>query len=609
MSAGGQLLTREPAATPSGRRGVWSRLSAHPVLVTTVVAAALHVLWRLLLVTGGGDLAAQDAWAEFARTHPDSAYNMSWYGGMHPVSYSALSPYVMALLGVRVTMMVAGTVSAGLLALLLVRSRALARPLWPALFGAAALVGNAISGRVTFGLGLMFGLAAVAAVFVWPRRWRTTSARHRWPRALVVALLAATSTACSPVAGLFVGVVAAGLWLDRRRGASLALGLPPVAVVGLSALLFPFSGEQPMPWDSMILPLVFSLLVFALAPAWWRTARIGAVLYAVGVVAVWVVPSQIGTNITRLGLIFGGVLIVAIAVRNPSGALRRRWPAALHGHPRRVVAVLVAAVLTSLIWQSATAARDVIGSRPDAAWSVDVHPLVRQLERRHAADARVEVVPAASHREASALAPHVNLARGWNRQADAERNPVFYTEGRLTPHTYRAWLHRWAVQYVVLSAGAPDQAGRAEAALVAGGLPYLKQVWSDGHFQLYEVRNPTPLVDPPAVVTSFNAAEVVMFMPRAGTVRVRVPDSPWLSLVDLAGHPVPAPAPPSETPDAAPVNTDGCLSQSRPGMDTPVHWTVLHAPRAGTYRIAAPYSLPRGTSCPDDLAGWSGDGH
>ena len=120
------------------------------------------------------------------------------------------------------------------------------------------------------------------------------------------------------------------------------------------------------------------------------------------------------------------------------------------------------------------------------------------------------------------------------------------------------------------------------------------------------MRRPAPLVQPPAVVTSFNAAEVVLFIPRAGQVRVRVPDSPWLSLVDLAGHPVPAPAPPAGDPTGAPVNTDGCLSRAHPTRDAAVHWTVLHAPRAGTYRIAAPYSLPRGTACPEALLGGSG---
>ncbi|NYD41170.1 MFS transporter [Nocardioides panaciterrulae] len=600
--AASQLLTREPAAPAPERRPLVSR---HPVLVTTLVAAALHVLWWALLATSGGDIAAQDAWAEFARAHPDSAYNLAWYGGMHPVSYSVLSPYVMAVLGVRPTMMLAGTVSSGLLALLLVRSRAVARPLWPALFGAAAFAGNAVSGRVTFGLGLMFGLAAVAAVFVWPQRWRTPAARHRWPRAAVVGLLAAAATTGSPVAGLFVGIVAAALWLGRRRAASLAIGLPPVAVVALSAWLFPFSGQQPMPWASMILPLAFAAAVFLLSPSWWRTVRLGAVLYAVGVVAVWVIPSQIGTNITRLGLIFGGVLVVAVAVRRPAEPLRDRWPAALHADPRRVAAVLAAAVLTSAIWQVATATRDVVGSRPAAAWTVDVHPLLRQLAARHAGDARVEVVPAASHRESSALSPYVNLARGWNRQADAERNPLFYADGALTPRSYRHWLHRWAVHFVVLSSGEPDQAGLAENALVARGLPYLRKVWSDPSWSLYAVREPTSLVQSPAVVTSFDAAEVVLFMPRAGDVLVRVPDSPWLSLVDQAGEPIPAPA--ATTPGGTPVNTDGCLSQAEPMRpDHAVQWTVLHAPAAGTYRIAAPYKLPRGTACPDELLGTSG---
>jgi hypothetical protein len=28
---------------------------------------------------------------------------------------------------------------------------------------------------------------------------------------------------------------------------------------------------------------------------------------------------------------------------------------------------------------------------------------------------------------------------------------------------------------------------------------------------------------------------------------------------------------------------------------------MLLAPKAGTYRLAAPYQLPRGTPCPDEL--------
>ena len=100
-----------------------------PVPITLAVAGVLHVVWAMLLATSGGDIAAQDAWAEFARAHPDVAYNLWWYGGMHPVSYSFISPYVMAWAGVRTTIVVAGTLSAGLVAWLIQRSGRVDRPM------------------------------------------------------------------------------------------------------------------------------------------------------------------------------------------------------------------------------------------------------------------------------------------------------------------------------------------------------------------------------------------------------------------------------------------------------------------------------------------------
>ncbi|MCW2793873.1 MAG: rane protein, partial [Nocardioides sp.] len=438
-------------------------------------------------------------------------------------------------------------------------------------------------------------------VFAWPTQWRTPERRHTWPRAGAAMLLAGLATASSPVAGLFIGLVAAGLWLQGRRPAAYALGLPPVSVVALSAWLFPFSGQQQMGFGSVILPVVVGVSGVLLAPPSWRTVRIGSALYVVGVLVAWVVPSQIGTNVTRLGLLFGGVLLVAFASS-------RSWPRLPSFRPSRLSRVgrisvaLVLAIATSSIWQVATAARDAVDTRPAQAWTLDLDPLVHQLEVRNADRARVEVVPAASHREASALAPYVNLARGWNRQADTERNPIFYEPGLLDAASYRAWLDRWAVHFVVMSTGAPDAAALDEARLVAGGLPYLHQVWHDDSWRLYEVTEPTPLADPPAVVVSFDATEVVLKVPAAGTVLVRIPSSPWLSLLDEEGKPVEAPQ--STDPDIAPVNLDGCLSEEvRPTAPDQADdsWTVLHAPRAGTYRIAAPYKLPRGTTCPDEL--------
>ncbi|MBH1935296.1 MFS transporter [Streptomyces sp. AV19] len=587
---------RTVPGAPSSWPGIRAALTG-TVPVTLFVAAVLHVVWRFVFANSGGDLAAQDAWAEFALQHPASAYNLAWYGGMHPVSYSAISPYLMAQLGVRPTMMIAGTVSAGLIALLVVRSRAVRRPLWPSLYGAFAIFCNAISGRVTFALGVMFGLAAVAMVFAWPSQWRAER-RRRWLRAGLAALMAALATASSPVAGLYVGFVAAALWLGKRRPAAYALGVTPVVVVGLSAWLFPFSGQQPMSVASVILPLLSGVFALAFTPKEWRIVRIAAGLYVVGVLLVWLIPSQIGTNISRLGMVFGGVVLLA-ALQEQRTPPRSEW---LRTGRKWTATVLAVATIT--IWQGANSTADIIHTTPAASWAREMAPLVDRLQKLDAGRGRVEVVPARSHREASALAPHVNLARGWNRQADMKRNPLFYKEGLLTPGSYRDWLDRWAVHYVVLPTDEPDHAAVKEAELVAKGQPYLQQVWSDANWRLYAVKNPTPLAAAPAEVLRADSDELTISVKSAGPVLIRIPYTPWLGLVDEAGKPV---EPPKAGPNGEPpVNELGCLTKridQAAGDDRPEDdWTVLHAPHAGTYRIGAPYKLPRGTGCPDDLA-------
>ncbi|MEU7133339.1 MFS transporter [Streptomyces sp. NPDC046261] len=569
----------------------------HPVVASLALAAVLHLVWVLLIANSGGDLAAQDAWAEFALQHPDSAYNLAWYGGMHPVSYSVISPFLMAAVGVRTTMVIVGTISAGLLAVLLMRSRAVRRPLWPALYGAFALFCNAVSGRVTFGIGLMFGLAAVAVIFSWPAERRSRAWSHRLPRAGLAALLSALATASSPVAGLYVGIVAAALWLTGRRPAAYALGCSPVLVVGLSAWLFPFSGTMPMELTMVILPVLSSAAAWVFVPKQWRTVRFTSLLYAVGVVLVWLIPSQIGLNMTRFGLIFGGVVLVAAlpAVKAPIPAGPRAT-----GRGRTVLAL---AVVVVTVWQGAQAATDVVKTTPTASWARELAPLLDQLDRVEADRGRVEVVPVRSHREASALAPYVNLARGWNRQADMERNPLFYDRDKqLSPAGYHQWLRHWAVRFVVLPTGDPDGAGEAEARLVARGQPYLDRLWSDANWKLYKVQDPTPLAAPEATVTRVRAEEVILQVHRPGRVLIRIPYSPWLGLIDSRGNNVKRPQKSDKGLPA--VNAQGCLTKApQEANEGQSHdeWTVLHAPRAGEYRIGARYKLPRGTPCPDEL--------
>lgn len=438
--------------TSSTRQHPLTRLLLrHPIILATALAGVLHVVWFFTFANSGGDLAAQDAWAEFVGQHPDSAYNLAWYGGMHPVSYSVVSPYLMSVLGVRTTMMIAGTISAGLLTLILIRSKAVRQPLWPALAGVFALLCNAASGRVTYGLGMVFALAAAAVVFCWPHRWRY----KRWAKALCAAPLAALATASSPVAGLFVGLVAVALFLQKRRPGAYALGIAPTVVVALSAWLFPFSGTQPMAIGSASLPFLSAVVVFLLVPKEWKTVRITAAVYGLSVLLVWLISSQIGSNITRLAMLFAGVvLLAALPYTVPRS---RKWYAI----------VLAFAGFTG--WIGFKSVDDVVHTTPAASWARELAPLVNQLQVVGAEKGRVEVVPARSHREASALAPYVNLARGWNRQADMERNPLFYDD-TLNSANYHEWLQRWAVHYVVVPKGSPTgTAPNANGSLCSAG--------------------------------------------------------------------------------------------------------------------------------------------
>ncbi|MCX4738542.1 MFS transporter [Streptomyces antibioticus] len=584
------LTGEDTAAGRDGRRftRVRAALDRHPVLFVTALSGLLHVVWFFAFANSGGDLAAQDAWAEFVGRHPDSAYNLAWYGGMHPVSYSVVSPYLMSVLGVRTTMMIAGTISAALLTLILLRCRPVRNPLWPALAGVFALLCNAASGRVTFGLGNMFALAAVAVVFCWPYRWRY----KRWAKALCAAPLAALATMGSPVAGLFVGIVAVALFLQKRRPGAWALGLAPTAVVAVSAWLFPFSGTQPMSFGSASLPLLYSAIVFAVVPRDWKTVRITAAVYGLGVLAVWIVSSQIGSNITRLAMLFSGVVLMAAL---PFAVPRsRKWY------------VIVVASAGFVTWIGFKSVDDVVRTTPAASWARELAPLVNELQGVGAEKGRVEVVPARSHREASALAPYVNLARGWNRQADMERNPLFYDD-TLNSANYHEWLQRWAVHFVVVPKDALDgDGGERERELVQRGLPYLQQIWGDANWQLFRVTDPAPLAEPHAVVERAEQGEMTIQVKKAGRIMIRIPYSPWLSVVDEQGKSLKPPQETKESKDRAEGekrtydNVNGCLYETEEDAEGD-KWTMLLAPEAGVYRLAAPYQLPRGTPCPDEL--------
>jgi hypothetical protein len=286
-------------------------------------------------------------------------------------------------------------------------------------------------------------------------------------------------------------------------------------VVGLTALLFPFSGEQLMPPARIWPPLVLGLAVTALAPRGWRVARWSGVVYAAGTVLTYLVPSPVGTNVERFAELFAPAALLAVLIAQPGLAKLRR-------------SLIVAALVFSVGWVGKKTADDLAVSTVVPAWARDTHGVVRALDGLGADRTRVEVVPARNHREAAELAPHVNLARGWNRQLDMERARLFY-DGTFSAAGYRAWLDRWAVGFVVQPLGTPDGYAEDEARLVKDHRPdWLEPVWHDAHWRVYRVRDAVPLVSAPGTVVRTTSAELLLRVSRPGSVTVRVVYSPWL---------------------------------------------------------------------------------
>ncbi|MFH8476939.1 hypothetical protein [Streptomyces sp. NPDC018000] len=526
--ASAELSPRHPlpqhAHEPTEARGRWLGRRPVPLLVTACVLP-LYAIWWAVFATGGGDLAAQEAWAEFAKMYPDSAYNLFWYGGLHTANYSVISPYVMAALGVVPVTLLSGLSSTWLAAELVTRT-GVQKPLWPSLALAFSLWCQVVSGRSTFMLGMAFAMAAVLAI---------VSGRH-----IVTAVVcAALSTMGSPVAGLFLVVVGAAYLLTREWGKAASLLAPPVTVVALTTLLFPFEGEQPMPFARIWPPVLLCAVILLTAPRSWRVLRFGTAVYALGVVLCYLIASPVGTNVERLTELAAPATLLAILVNGRHRDEEDAPPARLSFGwftPRRQRVGCVVALVLSLTWLCGKTTADIVTNTKVPEYAVKTDGVVAELRKLDSERTRVEVVPARDHREAAVLAPYVNMARGWNRQVDVERGRLFYEghggtavpEGTFSSASYHAWLSQWAVGFVVVANGKPDGPAELEHALVTSEPDYLEHVWEDANWKIYRVKNATPLVDRPGSVVSSDGASLVVGMPKPGSVTIRIAYSPWL---------------------------------------------------------------------------------
>ncbi|MFG2061485.1 hypothetical protein ACGFIK_08670 [Micromonospora sp. NPDC048871] len=518
-----------------------------PVLAALVVSVLLAAAF-MLAPPMGTDLSAQVARAAFADRFGLAPVDLSWYGGINQFGYSLFTQLLGALIGVRLLGAVAAVVSAAALAWLFVRSGA-RRPLLASILGAVVLVGNLASGRITFAVGLAFGLLALCAI---------TAQRLARPLRLAMgALLAVVATWASPVAGLFVGLAGAALLLaalrrddgagrplpggwrvDRSPIEGLVLCLAPALAITPMTVLFGNGGIQPYSAESMRTNVALVVLVYALVGPRRRVLRIGALLTVVLLVTAYYLPSPIGSNSLRLPMLLGLPLLAGYA------AVPGPWLAGL--------------LAATVWWQNPVMVGDVLRAGSAESSVAFYRPLTDELARRQPVG-RVEVVPLRDHWESAYVPPTVPVARGWERQVDADRNALYYAD-RLTADAYARWLRDNAVEYVAVAPEAvPDRWARDEAELVLAGAPYLREVWRSPDWRLYAVVDHAPLVGLPGRLVAADQARVRFTSDRAGEALVRVRWSRWLSL----------------------TGGDGCL---RPGRDG---WTEVSVGTPGDFSISS----------------------
>jgi hypothetical protein len=539
----------EPPALATRRSPLRGRAPAWTITAAGAIA-------YLILAPSSPDLAAA-SYRSYLFAHGGFAlWDDSWYGGHHLLAYSVLAPPLGALISPRLLTALSMTLAALLFTRLIDGLfPAPATRLASAWFALGAAIGL-LSSRVPFDLGLAVGLGALLA------------ARRGHPRlALALALLCSLA---SPVAGAFLALAFLARCLaGPARAWPAALAATALAPIALLALAFPEGGSQPFVASAFYPALAGVLVIAALIPrsrarVAERTLLVGALLYALAMTGSYLLATPVGGNADRLGSLIAGPLAACLLAGAGAGGGARAA-----GLRRGRVLLVLAPFL--LYWQANAPVADFAAAAADPAVNASYYtPLLGELHALGvgygARPARIEVVATADHWEARWVAPHALLARGWERQLDNLRNGLFYSSAPLTPAAYSAWLARTAVAYVALADAPLDYSAQAEARLLRSGrLAGVREIWRSRHWRLFAVRDPQPLAQPPARLTSVGEDSLSVYAPRAGAYTVRVRFTPYWALARGAG----------------------CVA--RAGED----WTSVRARRAGSFQLVIRFSLAR----------------
>jgi hypothetical protein len=490
-----------PSAALVGQARVRAPRAPSPRTAALLIACPLTLAY-LILAPPAGDLAAATYRSDLFARVGFSAWDTGWYAahGYWLPSYSLLSPALGALLGVRVLLACSALAAAVLFSAIATRAFPPAAARVAAAVFALGISVGMLSGRVPFDLGFAIGLSAVLALLADRGSRRVPRTGYRAPiggRLWPALVLAALASIASPVAGAFLAL--AGLaWatVARRDGVLLcAAALLPAFALSLA---YPNGGYEPFAASAFYPALGATTLIALLlprgpfTPAAHRALRVGAGLYALALVGAYAIHTPVGGNAARLGPLLATPLLAGVlwepATPEPLAA-HATWVARATGTlARRPRALLAALALPLLYWQLATPIHDAaaIWGEPSTRTSYYT-PVLGELRRLTGGAATIVEVPMlASHWEAAEMAGHdgVRLARGWERQLDTRYAAIFYGK-TLSASEYRAWLAENRVAYVALADGRLDGAGRLEGALIAHGLPYLRELWHSQHWRLY----------------------------------------------------------------------------------------------------------------------------
>jgi len=493
------------------------RLLARETAISFALATSLAAV--LLWATPPGiDWAAHAYQRTFLIEHGFTIWNNFWYAGRYSfVTYSLIYYPLAALFGIRVLALASIATAAAAFTLVVVRQ--------------------------------------------WGPRARLSS------RTFAVLWVGIVGSAASPLAFILLAIAGAGALLSRR---SLRNVGTPVAAVVLAAAgelllirLFGGVGRFPFHLQQLLPALIFVGL--GLAVTWGVTAarplRGFFAIYLVVVVAAYVIPSGVGSNIDRVRYVALPLALICCTLR--------QW---------RPLWLVVPTLALAGVWNATPIADTLMKSTTDpeiahAYWA----PAIQYLHRNLSPSYRVEAVDTEEHWPALYLPEAgIPIVRGWYRQSDFPQNELLYDQ-HLTAASYDQWLRSLGVRYVVISDAAPDYSSQLEAQLIRSGRSGLVRVFTAPHVAVYQLPHATPIVTGPAdaSIDWLYPTRAVIEVGAPGTYRVALRWSPYWH------------------------THAGCIAQGKDGM------VRLHATHDGLVDLTFTLSVHRGL---DALAGIKPDG-